>query len=92
MRTGAPPIPQAPIGGRLLVQATRNLRATQNPGDRNTRTVTFLDSYDALTPSSAGKDVPKNEAQNIVGYEKDPFLKGVKDNSNALRARQLRPH
>ena len=41
---------------------------------RSTRTVTFQDSYDALTQSTSRNESPSSEPRRIVGFQKDPQL------------------
>ena len=41
---------------------------------RDTRAVTFQDSYDELTPSSARSEATRKEPSRLVGFQKDPKL------------------
>ena len=43
---------------------------------RPTRTVTFQDSYDALTQSTSRNETPRSEPSRLVGFQKDPQLQG----------------
>ena len=40
--------------------------------NRQSRTVTFQDSHEELTPSSSKSEPPRNEPNCLIGFQKDP--------------------
>ena len=66
--------PSAFHGGGVQVNAIANITIQSKEHarkDRPTRTVTFQDSYDALTQSSSRDPTPKREPNCLVGFQKD---------------------
>ena len=61
--------------GRGQVNSIPNntaLSKEQPREDCPTRTVTFQDSYDALTQSSSRDEPPRSEPSRLIGFQKDP--------------------
>ena len=70
-------LPSTFQGGGAQVSTTANnptAAKEQIREVRDTRTVTFQDSCDELTPSSSRSEPPKIEPSRLVGFQKDPKL------------------
>ena len=70
-------LPSTFQGGGAQVSSTANNPTTneeQIREVRDTRTVTFQDSYDELTPSSSRSLPMRNEPSRLVGFQKDQKL------------------
>ena len=70
-------LPSAFQGGGVQVSPTENKQTTaeeQTRENRQSRTVTFQDSYEELTPSSSKSELPRNEPSRLRGFQKDPKL------------------
>ena len=71
-------LPSAFQGGGVQVSPTENEQTTtegQTRENRQSRTVTFEDSYEELTPSSSRSEPPRNKPSRLIGFQKDPKLK-----------------
>ena len=71
-------LPSAFQGGGVQVSPTENEQTTtegQTRENRQSRTVTFEDSYEELTPSSSRSEPPRNKHSRLIGFQKDPKLK-----------------
>ena len=63
--------------GGVQVSPTENEQTTtkeQTRENRQSRTVTFKDSYKELTPSSSRSEPPRNEPSRLIGFQKYPKL------------------
>ena len=64
-------------GGGVQVSPTgneQNVTKEQTREIRQSRTVTFKDSYEELTPSSSRSEPRENEHSGLIGFQKDPKL------------------
>ena len=70
-------LPSTFQGGGVQVNTTANSPTTDEEETRevrDTRTVTFQDSSDELTPSSSRSEPMRKEPSCLVGFQKDPKL------------------
>ena len=70
-------LPSTFQGGGVRVSPTENKQTTageQTRENHQSRTVTFQDSYEELTPSSSKSEPPRNEHSRLIGFQKDPKL------------------
>ena len=70
-------LPSTFQGGGVLVSPTESNQTTtqkQAKKSRPTRTVTFEDSHEELTPSTSNTKPSRNEPSKLIGFQKDPKL------------------
>ena len=88
-------LPSTFQGGGVQVSPTEcNQTTTQEKAEesRPTRTVTFQDSLEELTPSTSNTKPSRNEPSKLIGFQKDPKLQERQREEQREEKNQQRSH